>query len=179
VFTFGNAQFFGSMAGKHLNKPICGIVATPDGGGYWLLGADGGVFSFGDAQFFRSTGSMHLDAPVVAMASSMPSGAGTPGPPGPPGSPGAPGLSGYQVVSITFTAAPGTATGGTAVCPAGAVPLGGGFNNPGGELHLAGDSVLASAPTGGGSKGWGVTVSDAQVTSYQMTVYAICAVVAP
>jgi hypothetical protein len=25
------------------------IVPTPDGGGYWLIGSDGGVFAFGDA----------------------------------------------------------------------------------------------------------------------------------
>ena len=28
---------------------IVSIVPTPDGGGYWLIGADGGVFAFGDA----------------------------------------------------------------------------------------------------------------------------------
>ena len=29
-----------------LNAPITHIVATPDGGGYWLVASDGGVFSF-------------------------------------------------------------------------------------------------------------------------------------
>jgi hypothetical protein len=29
---------------------------TPDGKGYWLVAANGGVFSFGDAKFF---GSLH------------------------------------------------------------------------------------------------------------------------
>ena len=33
---------------------VVGFAATPDGHGYWLLGADGGVFSFGDAQFYGS-----------------------------------------------------------------------------------------------------------------------------
>ena len=28
-----------------LNKPIVGMAATPDGGGYWLVASDGGVFS--------------------------------------------------------------------------------------------------------------------------------------
>jgi hypothetical protein len=28
---------------------IVSIVPTPDGGGYWLIGSDGGVFAFGDA----------------------------------------------------------------------------------------------------------------------------------
>src|SRR4051794_27678408 len=34
VFAFGSAQFYGSLAGKHLNAPISGIVATPDDRGY-------------------------------------------------------------------------------------------------------------------------------------------------
>ena len=37
----------------HLNKPIVGMAATPDGDGYWLVASDGGVFAFGDAGFFR------------------------------------------------------------------------------------------------------------------------------
>ena len=39
-----------------LNQPVVGMAATPDGGGYWLVAADGGIFSYGDAQFFGSTG---------------------------------------------------------------------------------------------------------------------------
>ncbi len=35
--------------------PTLGVRAqTPGGGGYWLVGADGGVFAFGDAGFFGS-----------------------------------------------------------------------------------------------------------------------------
>jgi len=30
------------------------MAATPDGMGYWLAAADGGVFSYGDAAFFGS-----------------------------------------------------------------------------------------------------------------------------
>ncbi len=30
-----------------LPPPVTGIAATPDGGGYWLVAADGGVFAFG------------------------------------------------------------------------------------------------------------------------------------
>ena len=52
VFSFGDAEFFGSMGGEWLNAPIVSAVATPSGNGYWLLGADGGVFCFGDANFF-------------------------------------------------------------------------------------------------------------------------------
>ena len=49
------AQNDGSLSAP-LNAPIVGIAATPDGGGYWLVAADGGVFSFGDAHFYGSTG---------------------------------------------------------------------------------------------------------------------------
>jgi TM2 domain-containing membrane protein YozV len=68
VFSFGDAQFYGSMGGQRLNAPVVGIAATPDGKGYWLVGADGGVFSFGDAQFYGSMGGQRLNAPVVGMA---------------------------------------------------------------------------------------------------------------
>lgn len=49
VFSFGDAQFFGSMGGKPLNKPVVSIVPTASGNGYWTVAADGGVFAFGDA----------------------------------------------------------------------------------------------------------------------------------
>ena len=68
IFSFGNAQFFGSTGGMHLNKPIVGMAATPDGGGYWLVASDGGIFAYGDAQFYGSTGSLRLNSPVVGMA---------------------------------------------------------------------------------------------------------------
>jgi len=45
-----------------------GMAATPDGGGYWLVAADGGVFAFGDARFLGSTGALRLARPVVGMA---------------------------------------------------------------------------------------------------------------
>jgi hypothetical protein len=44
------------------------MAATPDGRGYWLVAADGGIFSFGDAGFFGSTGAIHLNRPVVGMS---------------------------------------------------------------------------------------------------------------
>ena len=39
------------------------MAATPDGKGYWLVAADGGIFAFGDAGFYGSTGGMPLDRP--------------------------------------------------------------------------------------------------------------------
>jgi hypothetical protein len=62
VFSFGDADFYGSIPGlgiapvdspsvPRLNAPIVGMVSSRDGGGYYLLGADGGVFTFGDAKY--------------------------------------------------------------------------------------------------------------------------------
>jgi hypothetical protein len=69
VFGFGDAGFFGSTGGLHLNRPIVGMASTPDGRGYWLVASDGGVFGFGDAGFFGSTGGSRLNEPIVGMAS--------------------------------------------------------------------------------------------------------------
>jgi hypothetical protein len=43
---------------------------TSPAGGYWLVGADGGVFSFGNAGFYGSEGGTHLGGPIVGIASS-------------------------------------------------------------------------------------------------------------
>lgn len=51
IFTYGDAEFHGSLGDQKLNAPIVGMTATPSGHGYWLLGQDGGVFTFGDAPF--------------------------------------------------------------------------------------------------------------------------------
>jgi hypothetical protein len=68
IFAFGNAPFYGSMGGKHLDQPIVGMASTPDGKGYWLVASDGGIFAYGDANFFGSMGGRHLDSPIVGMA---------------------------------------------------------------------------------------------------------------
>ncbi len=69
IFSFGTANYYGSMGGKPLSKPIVGMAATPDGGGYWEVASDGGVFAFGDAQYYGSMGGKPLDHPVVGIAS--------------------------------------------------------------------------------------------------------------
>jgi Glycosyl hydrolases family 43 len=47
---------------------VWGMAPTPDGGGYWLVGTDGGIFSFGDARFYGSMGGTALNRPIVGMA---------------------------------------------------------------------------------------------------------------
>ena len=45
------------------------VIAAPvSSGGYWLVGADGGVFPFGSARGFGSTGTTRLNQPVVGIA---------------------------------------------------------------------------------------------------------------
>jgi hypothetical protein len=69
------------MGGIALQRPVVGIVATRDRGGYWLDASDGGVFSFGDTQFYGSIPGLgihpygssepnSLDAPIVGMVPS-------------------------------------------------------------------------------------------------------------
>ena len=68
IFTFGDANFYGSMGGQQLNRPVVGIAATPDGKGYWEVASDGGIFTFGDANFYGSMGGQQLNQPVVGIA---------------------------------------------------------------------------------------------------------------
>jgi hypothetical protein len=85
VFSFGGAQFYGSVPGvlqpgQTLNSPIVAMADTPDHGGYWLFAGDGGVFAFGDAQFYGSVPGVLqpgqvLNGPIVA-AEATPDGGG-------------------------------------------------------------------------------------------------------
>ena len=81
IFSFGAAQFYGSMGGTTLQRPVVGITPTTSKSGYWLVASDGGIFAFGDAGFFGSipglglhpagSGLPHsLDAPIVGMVPS-------------------------------------------------------------------------------------------------------------
>ncbi len=68
IFSYGDAQFYGSTGAMALNAPghLDGID-TRSGHGYWLLAADGGVFSFGNANFLgldgcdQARGAGHVD----------------------------------------------------------------------------------------------------------------------
>lgn len=44
---------YGSGYGQ-TQTPFANITSTPDHGGYWLVGLDGGVFTYGDAPFYGS-----------------------------------------------------------------------------------------------------------------------------
>jgi len=69
IFTFGTAEFHGSMGDKKLNKPVVGMTSTATGDGYWQVASDGGIFAFGDARFLGSMGGRSLNKPIVAMTS--------------------------------------------------------------------------------------------------------------
>ena len=81
IFSFGQAQFYGSTGSLQLQRPVVGIVPTSDHGGYWLDASDGGVFSYGDTQFYGSIPGLglhpagsglpnSLNAPIVGMVPS-------------------------------------------------------------------------------------------------------------
>jgi hypothetical protein len=67
VFAFGASRFAGSMGGVALAAPVVAGARDPVTGGYWEVGADGGVFAF-DADYTGSMGGRRLAAPVVGMA---------------------------------------------------------------------------------------------------------------
>ncbi len=75
IFSFGQAQFYGSTGGITLNKPIVAAAPYPFLEGYWLVASDGGVFSFGSARFFGSMGGKPLNKPIVGITPT-PSGLG-------------------------------------------------------------------------------------------------------
>jgi hypothetical protein len=79
VVPFGDATSYGDGTSVHhrsMTWPpfgsqidyFSGIASTPDGGGYWLVGIDGGVFAYGDAAFYGSMGGRTVNAPVAGIA---------------------------------------------------------------------------------------------------------------
>jgi hypothetical protein len=65
---FGNVDRTAPDLPEPINSPVFTGVASPDGQGYLLASADGGVFAFGDASFEGSLGNLALNGPIVAMA---------------------------------------------------------------------------------------------------------------
>jgi hypothetical protein len=70
VFQGGTFGTFSSGQNFPHNGPIVGMAvdAASTNGGYWLVGADGGIFSFGDASFHGSMGGTSLNKPIVGIA---------------------------------------------------------------------------------------------------------------
>lgn len=79
VVPFGDASWFGDGTGitqccgswPPFGSAIdyfSGIASTPDGGGYWLVGIDGGVFAYGNATFYGSMGNHRPNEPVDGIA---------------------------------------------------------------------------------------------------------------
>jgi hypothetical protein len=54
---------------------IVGVARTPDGGGYWMVAADGRVYNYGDAPYFGSAYGLALKGQIVGIAAT-PSGNG-------------------------------------------------------------------------------------------------------
>jgi len=70
VFSFGDANFYGSMGGKTISAPVVAIAARPQGDGYWLTGSDGGVYAFGNAPFDGSLPGLNVHVSnIVGIAS--------------------------------------------------------------------------------------------------------------
>jgi hypothetical protein len=65
-----NAPFYGDPVtdSSTSQAPVVGIVATRDGGGYWLVDQAGDVWAFGDATTYGSLAGLALNAPIVGMA---------------------------------------------------------------------------------------------------------------
>ena len=56
------------MGDSPLSAPVVGLEATPDGGGYWEVAADGGVFAFGDAGYYGSAAGESPGSSIVGLA---------------------------------------------------------------------------------------------------------------
>ena len=60
--------FSGLWDGAYPGTPVVGIAATPQGNGYWLATAAGGVFTFGGAKLFGSLSSSGAYLSAIAGA---------------------------------------------------------------------------------------------------------------
>ena len=65
-----------------LNRPIVGMAATADGGGYWLVASDGGILSLRRRRLPRLDRRLTLNRPIVGMAATVPTSGGGTSPPG-------------------------------------------------------------------------------------------------
>ncbi len=72
VLAYGDASAYDEpqLSGMQLSAPVTAIATVPQGGGFWIAGADGGVYAFGNAGFYGSFGTASLprSSPIIAMA---------------------------------------------------------------------------------------------------------------
>lgn len=67
IFSFGDAQFEGSLPSKKIStNGIVGMFATNTSlaQGYWLVGSNGSIFSFGNAPYRGSSGEINPSLPA-------------------------------------------------------------------------------------------------------------------
>jgi len=64
-----------TYAAETQQPTIVGVARTPDGGGYWMVAADGRVYNYGDARYYGSAYGLPLKAQIVGIAAT-PSGNG-------------------------------------------------------------------------------------------------------
>jgi hypothetical protein len=67
LFAYGDARPQGSPTNEALAAPMVAMATDRATGGYWLVGADGGVFAY-DAPFYGSAATDHLWGPIVAIS---------------------------------------------------------------------------------------------------------------
>ena len=68
IYSFGDAAYHSSIAGRPMSNSVVGFASTPDGQGFLFAEGNGGTISFGDAQFYGSMGGEKLNAAVVGIA---------------------------------------------------------------------------------------------------------------
>jgi hypothetical protein len=73
VLDAGAAAYHGSLSGYKLTTPLVDMAATPDGGGYWLIGSGGQVSGLGDAKAY---GMAVVPGRVYVAIASTPDGKG-------------------------------------------------------------------------------------------------------
>ena len=159
------------MAGKHLNAPIVGIVAAPNGKGYWLVAKDGGVFAFGSARFHSSLPGVPTPSQSIVGIAAVPepsssSGVGPAGPTGPPGPPGATGPAGSGNGGAGPAGPPGPTGATGAIGPTGPAGSGGGGAGPVGPQGPPG----ATGPTGTSGPS-GTAVMESHYTAGPVTLH--------
>ncbi len=69
VYTSSGTSWYGSPAAQHAHEQsITGMIATPDGKGYWLVDASGRVYHYGDAAGLQIVPGMSHAHPVKGIA---------------------------------------------------------------------------------------------------------------